>query len=140
VLVIEAALRSGSLITARLAAEAGRDVFAIPGSIHSPLARGCHALIKQGAKLVESADDLLLELDPPGASARLRREAPAPGAAVREPPLLRAIGHDPVLPDALAAQLVLPFSEVAAGLLRLELQGAILRLSDGRVQRASPNG
>jgi DNA processing protein len=137
VLVVEAAVHSGSLITARQAAECGRDVFAIPGSIHSPLARGCHALIKQGAKLVESAEDILSELGVSGVSARFQKKD---GARVKESPLLAAIGHDPVLPDALAERLGLPVAEVTGGLLGLELDGAILRLADGRVQKARPDG
>lgn len=138
VLVVEAAVRSGSLITAQQAAEFGRDVFAIPGSIHSPLARGCHALIKQGAKLVESADDVLCELGQAVPHGSGLREIHSEG--IGEPPLLAAIGHEPVLPDVLAARLDMPISGVTAGLLRLELNGSILRLSDGRVQRPSPNG
>jgi DNA processing protein len=135
VLVVEAAVHSGSLITARQAAEFGRDVFAIPGSIHSPLARGCHALIKQGAKLVESAEDILSELGAVEVSARTpdRRDT-----AVESTPLFEAIGHDPVLPDMLAERLGMPVAEVNAGLLGLELDGAVLRLADGRVQRAWP--
>jgi DNA processing protein len=137
VLVVEAAVHSGSLITARQAAECGRDVFAIPGSIHSPLARGCHALIKQGAKLVESAEDILSELGVAGVSTSSHQTG---RASLDESPLLAAIGHDPVLPDALAERLGLPVAEVTAGLLGLELDGAILRLADGRVQKARPVG
>jgi DNA processing protein len=140
VLVVEAAVHSGSLITARQAAEFGRDVFAIPGSIHSPLARGCHALIKQGAKLVESADDILSELGL-GSSHKVSADTQQDARpSLPESPLLAAIGHDPVLPDLLSAQLGLPVSEVGAQLLALELDGAILRLSDGRVQRVPPSG
>jgi DNA processing protein len=141
VLVVEAAVHSGSLITARQAAEFGRDVFAIPGSIHSPLARGCHALIKQGAKLVESADDILSELgyggSPNGVGAYSNKKR---GAEPNDSPLLAAIGHEPVGPDLLCEQLGLPISEVSAQLLALELAGVILRSSDGRVQRALPSG
>jgi DNA processing protein len=137
VLVVEAAVHSGSLITARQAAECGRDVFAIPGSIHSPLARGCHALIKQGAKLVESADDILSELGIVEVSTYTLQDD---SSAVSNSPLLAAIGHDPVLPDTLAERLGLPVAEVTAGLLGLELDGAILRLVDGRVQKARPVG
>jgi DNA processing protein len=138
VLVVEAAVQSGSLITARQAADFGRDVFAIPGSIHSPLARGCHALIKQGAKLVESAEDILSELGLLQ-SARSPRSATA-GSPAPEQALLKAIGHEPVLPDSLASRLEMPISDVWAKLLQLELDGSILRLSDGRVQRPAPNG
>ncbi|RTL15586.1 MAG: DNA-protecting protein DprA [Burkholderiales bacterium] len=132
-LVVEAAVQSGSLITARLAAEAGREVFAIPGSIHSPQARGCHALIRQGAKLVESADDVLEEL--PGLQA-----APAPALEPAELPhqqqaLLDAMGFDPVSLDALMARCGWPAAELSAALLELELDGQVARLAGQLFQR-----
>ena len=131
-LVVEAALQSGSLITARLAAEAGREVFAIPGSIHSPQSRGCHALLKQGAKLVDSARDILEELAPSAApSAPSAPMAPArPGNA-----LLEALGHDPVSLDALVARTGWPPEVLNAKLLELELEGAVARLPGQLFQR-----
>jgi DNA processing protein len=131
-LVIEAALPSGSLITARLANEAGRDVFAIPGSIHSPLARGCHALIKQGAKLVETAQDILDELRWAGAPAPMQPEAEDSSSSDA---LLSALGFDPVTLDALAARTGLPISELSIRLLDLELGGQIDRLPGQLFQR-----
>lgn len=133
VLVVEAAARSGSLITARLAAEQGRDVFAIPGSIHSALAKGCHALIKQGAKLVESADDVLheLQLAPVSRPALL----PAVAAAPAPHPLLSALGHDPLGADVVALRAGLDAAEVMAQLLSLELAGLVERLPGGLFQR-----
>jgi DNA processing protein len=135
VLVVEAALRSGSLITARLAAEAGREVFAIPGSIHSPLARGCHRLIRDGAKLVESAQDVLEELGVRGAQA-----AAAPAQSPREPDgaegaLLALMGHDPVDLDTLAQRSGRTPGELSAALLELELAQHIERLPGNRYQR-----
>ena len=130
-LVVEAALQSGSLITARLAAEAGRDVFAIPGSIHSPQSRGCHALIKQGAKLVDSAQDILEELklgDPTLPAAA----APPP---VKADPLLQALGFDPVSLDALVARTGWSASELNTRLLDLELDGQVARLPGQLFQR-----
>lgn len=133
-LVVEAAVQSGSLITARLAVECGREVFAIPGSIHSPQSRGCHRLIKDGAKLVETADDIVQELRLPTRSA-----APAPPAASpasgREDPLLAALGHDPVTLDALSARLGWPTAELQARLLAMELDGQLVRLPGGLFQR-----
>jgi len=132
-LVVEAALQSGSLITARLASEAGREVFAIPGSIHSPQSRGCHALIRQGAKLVESAQDVLEELPPLGA-------IPAPAAVPEDLPhgqqaLLDAMGFDPVSLDALMARSGWPAAELSAALLELELDGQVARLAGQLFQR-----
>jgi len=133
--VVEAALRSGSLITARLAAEQGKEVFAIPGSIHSPQARGCHALLKQGAKLVETAQDVLEELH--GAA-----QAPAAHAAdgsadpvLREDALLAALGFDPVSLDALVARTGIAPAVLQARLLEHELAGQVARLPGGLFQR-----
>lgn len=135
-LVIEAALASGSLITARTAAEQGRDVFALPGSIHSPLSKGCHALIKSGAKLVESAEDVLAEL--PG----FRIATPAAVGSPRAPahvadasPLLEHMGVDPVDVDSLSARSGLPAQQVNAELLRLELAGIVAALPGGLYQK-----
>jgi DNA processing protein len=131
VLVVEAAERSGSLITARLAADQGRDVFAIPGSIHSPLSKGCHRLIKQGAKLVDDARDVLDELGmlpPTGAGAPV-------GSAGASDPLLEQMGFDPCDVDALAERSGSAPEEVVAALLRLELDGWVASLPGGRYQR-----
>jgi DNA processing protein len=136
-LVVEGALKSGSLITARLAAEQGKDVFAIPGSIHSPQSRGCHLLIKQGAKLVESAQDILEELRPfsgvrTGAdSTEDEEESPAP----LENALLSALGFDLVSLDALQARTGMPTAQLQAELLGLEMEGLLARLPGGLFQR-----
>lgn len=143
-LVVEAALQSGSLITARLAAEQGKEVFAIPGSIHSPQSRGCHALIKQGAKLVEVAQDVLEELRflpaafsaSPAAPQALSEEDEADEAAgVHHNPLLTALGFDAVSLDALQARTGLDTAHLQAGLLELELDGQVARLPGGLFQR-----
>ena len=136
-LVIEAALASGSLITARSAAEQGRDVFAVPGSIHSPLSKGCHALIKTGAKLVESAEDVLSELAAFRRTGFASTRAPAGAAADAgaDEPLLACMGFDPVDVDSLCARAGLPAERVSAELLRLELAGRIAVLPGGLYQR-----
>jgi DNA processing protein len=136
-LVVEAALRSGSLITARMALEQGKDVFAIPGSIHSPQSRGCHELLRQGAKLVESAQDVLEELRPGRAGAAAPAAlAPAlpTGAAGR---LLDALGFDPVGLDALVARTGISTADLQAQLLELELSGHVSRLPGGLFQRTA---
>ncbi len=134
-LVVEAALQSGSLITARLANEAGRDVFAIPGSIHSPQSRGCHALLKQGAKLVEAAQDILEELQP---QARAAPRVSGPTEQTSADPLLTALGYDPVTLDALIARTGLPAAELSSRLLGLELDGQVARLPGQMFQRVAP--
>jgi DNA processing protein len=136
-LVVEAAVQSGSLITARLAAEQGREVFAIPGSIHAPQSRGCHALIRQGAKLVESAQDILedLRMTLPETGAT-EGNAGAEERSVADPDgLLAALGHDPVGLDALQARTGLDTAHLQARLFELELQGDVARLPGGLLQR-----
>jgi len=130
-LVVEAALQSGSLIPARLAAEAGREVFAIPGSIHASLSRGCHQLIQQGAKLVATAQDILDELHH---ESRPRALAP-PAPVAAESSLLQALGHDPVSLDALMARTGEDAAHLNARLLELELEGQIQRLPGQLFQR-----
>jgi DNA processing protein len=132
-LVVEAALASGSLITARAAAEQGREVFAVPGSIHSPLAKGCHALIKSGAKLVESAEDVLTELAGfrPSASASTTRDT----GTVQDAGLLAHMGHDPVDVDSLCSRAGMSAEQVSSELLRLELDGRVAALPGGLYQR-----
>ena len=135
-LVVEAAVQSGSLITARLAVEAGRDVFAIPGSIHSPQSRGCHALIKQGAKLVDSAADIVDELAPLSARVAPMGSAGATEAASDDKdPLLDALGFDPLGLDDLVARTGRSAADLSARLLDLELQGRVARLPGQRFQR-----
>jgi DNA processing protein len=138
-LVAEAALRSGSLITARLALEQGREVFAIPGSIHSPLSKGCHWLIKQGAKLVESAQDVLEELQLPQESKSSADNAVHPPPA-RVPDsaaqgVLEAMGYHPLDLDLLCARTGLTPDAASAMLLTLELDGFVSRLAGGMYQR-----
>ena len=135
-LVVEAALQSGSLITAKQALEQGRDVLAIPGSIHSAQAKGCHALIKQGAKLVESAQDVLEELRMPDPFAQVPLAlAPTSAPTETEDALRSAMGHDPVGLDALQARCGWPTARLQAQLLELELMGQIGRLPGGLFQR-----
>lgn len=130
-LVVEAAVASGSLITARLAADQGREVFAIPGSIHSPLSRGCHALIKSGAKLVESAEDVLSEI---GVAAPVDSRKTV---SADHDPLLACMGADPVDLDSLSSRAGRDPQSVAADLLRLEMAGRVASLPGGLYQRLS---
>ena len=146
-LVVEAALQSGSLITARLAVEQGKDVFAIPGSIHATQARGCHALIKQGAKLVESAQDILEELPTPSRdglrggerlAASATQDRPtvlAPPVSALEAGLLEALGFEPTTLDTLQARSGMDTPTLQALLMGLELVGLVARLPGGKFQR-----
>jgi DNA processing protein len=139
-LVVEAASRSGSLISARCAADQGREVFAIPGSIHNPLARGCHALIRQGAKLVETAGDVVNELGALALAGTLQEVAnPAAAEAPALDPeyatLLDAIGFDPVPVDVLVATCGLTPAEVSSMLLQLELRGFVASSPGGLYNR-----
>ena len=141
-LVVEAALGSGSLITARLALEQGREVFAMPGSIHNPLARGCHALIRQGAKLVETAEHVIEEL---GSLLGGLEGAPATAPSSTPPApaeldadyqrLLQVMAFDPVVVDALVARTGLTAEVVSSMLLLLELEGHVSSLPGGRYCR-----
>ncbi|MFC0399495.1 DNA-processing protein DprA [Paraburkholderia rhizosphaerae] len=149
VLIVEAAMRSGSLITARLANEMGRDVFALPGSIHAPLSRGCHRMIKQGAKLIETPEDVLEELGAPALPPSdktviagtqlplLSQNDAAPGAL---PPdaqrLLDALGHAPATLEILAARTEMDTTALQGALLQLELSGHLTALHGGRYVRA----
>ncbi|WP_188422174.1 DNA-processing protein DprA [Oxalicibacterium solurbis] len=148
VLVIEAALQSGSLITARMAAEQGRDVFAIPGSIHSPLSKGCHQLIKQGAKLVESAQDVLEELRHLPAASYVSDAPTASQIATTDntflstfddacTQLLHTMGFDPVDADTLAVRCGLDIAAIQSHLLSLELAGAAEMLPGGMYRRVA---
>jgi len=149
VLVVEASLKSGSLITARLAGEQGRDVFAIPGSIHNPLARGCHQLIREGARLVETGRDVLEELAP-ALRAHLSLTAPAAPRAPAAPEMddapaldpeqqriLDLLGHDPQPADRLIEASGLTAGEVSSILLMLELAGQVATLPGGLYARTS---
>ncbi len=145
-LVVEAARESGSLITARYAGEAGRDVFAIPGSIHNPLARGCHQLIRQGAKLVESAADVLSELPFQLEKQRLSALQQPPSAAAATAPaldndykiLLDALAFEPVTVDTLVERTEFPSESVASMLLILELEGLVQPQPGGRYSLCQP--
>jgi len=132
-LVIEAAEKSGSLITARLAMEAGREVFALPGPIRSPQSRGCHLLIQQGAKLVTALSDLLPEL-PPTAVPKPASSAETP-AAIADP-LLEALGWEPSSLESLQDRLGWPTAQLLERLLTLELEGQVRRLAGGRFERS----
>jgi DNA processing protein len=146
-LVIEAGLQSGSLITARLAVEQGREVFALPGSIHNPLARGCHQLIRDGARLVETPEEVLQVLLPAAQAlglelaARLALDAPPASAAApltvdpQGARLLAALGHDPVGLDELAQRCEQSAAVLSARLLQLELDGLVESLAGNRYQR-----
>ena len=147
VLVVEASLRSGSLITARLAADEGREVFAVPGSVDSALSRGCHALIRDGAKLVESVADVIEEfahLDglqgPPVPSEPAAGDGSADADGCLGGPgrrVLEAVGHDPVTLDRLVGPTGLTAARLASMLLTLELEGRIEALPGGRYVRTT---
>jgi DNA processing protein len=133
-LVVEATLASGSLITARFAAEQGREVFAIPGSIHSPFSKGSHRLIRDGAKLVETAHDVLEEL---GETGPMDNASPAhmPDPDGDTGRVLSALAHDPAGVDVLSARTGLRAEVVSAALIELELSGRVAPVPGGLFQR-----
>ena len=131
--MVEAALQSGSLITARQALEQGRDVFSLPGSIHSPLSKGCHWLIKQGAKLVESAADILEEIGLPASHTPAQENAPP--LSKSEATVLAAMGFEPIDVDTICERAALTPDVAAAILLKLELDGYVSRIPGGLLQR-----
>lgn len=139
VLVVEAAPKSGSLITARLAADQGREVFALPGSINSPQSKGCHALIRQGGKLVETVTDILEELGPLAAFSIQVADAAKPQQEVSIPsefrPLLGAMGHEPASVDSLIERTGLTADVISSMLLQMELQQLVSQCSGGRYMR-----
>lgn len=148
VLVVEAAVKSGSLITARYALQQNREVFAIPGSIHNPLSRGCHALIKDGAKLVETSQDIVDELrgflslksqeaeDPNRAATKLAQELVE---NEHEGRILAELGFDPLSLDSLVERTGLGAGELMAALLTMELKGLVGNLGNGYA-RSLPDG
>ena len=137
VLVVEAAAQSGSLITAQMAAEQGREVFALPGSIHSALAKGCHRLIRDGAQLVETVEEVLeaMQVSPLAAPVAARACAPGTDADANDDDLLLALGAEPVALDDLLARLGGDAGTLGGRLLGLELAGLVTQLPGGRVQR-----
>jgi DNA processing protein len=152
VLVIEAGLNSGTLITARKAAEQGRDVFALPGSLNNPMAKGCHRLIREGARLVETAADIMQELGPVAAELQMeiRQRLEQAGVTVEKKPpaddnlledsdyltVWEALSHDPKPVDIIIEQTGLSASEVSSMLLMMELKGMVLKQGNGRYLRA----
>ena len=139
--MIEAARKSGSLITARYALEKGREVFAIPGTIHSPQSRGCHWLIKQGAKLVENSDDIAEELLP---AVSLIATSGAGGTGIdaesleltqTEQTVLKAVGFDPVTFDSLMDRVDILVEDLSVNLSQLEMKGLIDLLPGGKYCR-----
>jgi DNA processing protein len=136
-LVVEAALKSGSLITAQMAAEQGKEVFAIPGSIHAMQSHGCHALIRQGAKLVESAQDVLEDMPQARALGLNLPQSDSPVSDAPAHPLLQAMGFEPVGLDALQARTGLDTAQLQAALMTLELEGVLARLPGGQFQQLS---
>jgi len=142
VLVVEAARKSGSLITAQVATEAGREVFAIPGSIHSPLSRGCHQLIRQGAKLVESVHDIYEELGQPTLPTVSHKQAPAKSGALTSAKfsgeariVLETLGPDPMSTEGLLQYTTFDIPTLSQALVELELLNYIERRPDGRYQK-----
>jgi DNA processing protein len=132
--VVEATLKSGSLITARLASEQGREVFAIPGSIHAPQAKGCHALLRQGAKLVETAADILEELQGIKQPVAPTHKAQAAINTEAKNPLIQALGHDPMTLETLSERTGWDAAQLQAQLMELELDGLVARLPGGFYQ------
>lgn len=129
-LVIESTIDGGSMISADFALEMGREILAIPGSIHNPMARGCHKLIKSGAKLCENVHDVLDEI-----KIQIRHNSIHQQVSETEDPVLRAMGHDPITVDSICAKLQVDFSELCGKLLELELDEQIVDCGGGRYQR-----